>query len=67
MGHGSKSGNLPTHDGKAVTLKDVVDVIPDSFAGKTIIELDCCFAGQWIEQAKALDKSGGFGDKKVKI
>ena len=67
VGHGAKSGNIPTHDDQAVTLKDVVDLIPATYEGKTTIELDCCFAGQWIEQAKALDKSGGFGEKKVKI
>ena len=66
VGHGSKSGNIPTHDGKAISLKEVVDVMPEKY-GTLTIELDCCFSGQWIEQAKALEKSGGFGEKRVKI
>ena len=31
IGHGAKSGNLPTHDDQGVSLKDVVDVSHSRF------------------------------------
>ena len=31
IGHGTKSGNLPTHDGNVITLKDFVGLIPIDF------------------------------------
>ena len=42
-------------------------LIPIDFYGQTVINLDCCYSGQWIEQAKELEKYNGFYAKQVKI
>ena len=66
-GHGTKSGKLPTADGASINLIDIVDQIPSEYVGQTIIQLDCCYSGHWIDQAKDLEKKKALGDRKLKI
>ena len=68
-GHGTKSGDIPTFDGKTINLKDIVNMVLDTCQAprvtKIYIELDCCFSGCWVDQFREIETKNILEDIKI--
>ena len=52
-GHSDLDGNLCLAGGEKWGFYELMEIILKFFKGwRVILELDCCYAGQWVEKAK---------------
>ena len=63
------TGDWPTFKpDESIGLQDIVDLIQKKkYRGYVCLELDCCFAGQWVEKATKMHTKKGLENVKVWI